>query len=106
MSVLLQMAMFPIDNSQSKSKSKEVSQIIKIIKESGFEYQLTSMATNIETNTLREALDLIEMCYNKLEELGCQRVYSTLTFDIKKDQSNRIKSKIQSVEKHIGIVSK
>ena len=106
MSVLLSMAMFPIDKSENESKSKEVSEIIKVIRESGVDYQLTSMATIIETNTLREALDLIEKCYNKLEEIGCKRVYSTLTFDIKTQNSNRIKSKIKSVEEYIGEVSK
>lgn len=106
MSVLLNMAMFPLDNSENKSKSKEVSEIIQIIRDSGFKYQLTSMATNIETNTLRQALDLIEKCYNKLEEVGCKRVYSTLTFDIRKDYDNRIEGKIKSVEEHIGKVSK
>ena len=40
MSVLLQMAMFPTD--KSESKSKEVSEVIKIIKDSGMNYQLTS----------------------------------------------------------------
>ena len=104
MSVLLNMAMFPTD--KSGTKSKEVSEVIKVIRESGMKYQLTSMATVIETNTLREALDLIEKCYNKLEEIGCQRVYTTLTFDIRKNYDNRIEGKIKSVEEHIGEVSK
>jgi len=104
MSVLLNMAMFPTD--KSGTKSKEVSEVIKVIRESGMKYQLTSMATVIETNTLKEALDLIEKCYNKLEEIGCQRVYTTLTFDIRKNYDNRIEGKIKSVEEHIGEVSK
>jgi len=104
MSVLLNMAMFPTD--KSGTKSKEVSEVIKVIRESAVKYQLTSMATVIETNTLREALDLIEKCYNKLEEIGCKRVYTTLTFDIRKDYDNRIEGKIKSVEEHIGEVSK
>jgi len=104
MSVLLNMAMFPTD--KSGTKSKEVSEVIKVIRESGVKYQLTSMATVIETNTLKEALDLIEKCYNKLEEIGCQRVYTTLTFDIRKNHENRIEGKIKSVEEHIGQVSK
>jgi len=98
------MAMFPTD--KSGTKSKEVSEVIKVIRESGMKYQLTSMATVIETNTLKEALDLIEKCYNKLEEIGCQRVYTTLTFDIRKNYDNRIEGKIKSVEEHIGEVSK
>ncbi|RXJ84129.1 MTH1187 family thiamine-binding protein [Arcobacter cloacae] len=104
MSILLEMSMFPTD--KSESKSKEVSEVIKIIKESGYSYQLTAMATLIETNTLKEALSLVEKCYLRLEELGSNRVYATLKFDIRKGHENRLKSKIESVEKHIGEVSK
>lgn len=104
MSVLLNMAMFPTD--QSESKSEYVSQVIKIIKESGFPYQLTSMATIIETQKMSEALTVIQKCYEKLEELGCNRVYSTLTFDIRKGHENRLDGKIKSIEDKIGEVSK
>ena len=104
MSVLLQMAMFPTD--KSESKSKEVAEIIKVIRDSGVSYQLTSMATIIETDTLKQALDLVEKCYSRLEELGCNRVYATFTFDIRKAHENRLKTKIESVEKQIGAVSK
>lgn len=104
MSILLQMAMFPTDNSESKSK--EVSEVIKIIKDSGFNYKLTAMSTIIETQKMSEALGLIQKCYERLEELGCNRVYSTITFDIRKGYENRLEGKIKSVENHIGEVSK
>ena len=104
MSVLVSMAMFPTD--KSGSKSEEVSQIIDIIRQSGFSYKLTAMATLIETNTMSEALSVVQKCYEKLEELGCQRVYSTLTFDIRKGYENRLEGKVKSVEEKIGEVSK
>ena len=46
MSVLMQLSMFPT-NLQG-SKSKEVSEILKIIRDSGLNYQLTSMNTIVE----------------------------------------------------------
>ena len=104
MSVLLEMSMFPTD--KSESKSKEVSEVIKIIRDSNVSYQLTAMATIIETNTISEALSLVEKCYLRLEQLGCNRVYSTLKFDIRKGHDNRLKTKIESVERYIGEVSK
>ena len=104
MSILMEMSMFPTD--KSESKSKEVSEVIRIIRESGINYQLTAMATIIETDTISEALALVEKCYLKLEELGCNRVFSTLKFDIRKGHDNRLKTKIESVERHIGEVSK
>lgn len=104
MSILMEMSMFPTD--KSESKSKEVAEVIRIVRDSGANYQLTAMATIIETNTLKEALELVEKCYSELEELGCNRVYATLKFDIRKGHENRLKTKIESVEKHIGEVSK
>ena len=58
MSVLLEMSMFPTD--KSESKSKEVAEVIKIIRESGVSYQLTAMATIIETKDIPTALSLVE----------------------------------------------
>ncbi|RXJ99457.1 hypothetical protein CRU98_05375 [Arcobacter sp. CECT 8986] len=104
MSVLVQMAMFPTD--KSESKAKDVSKVIDVIRSSGYSYQLTSMCTIIETEKMSEALELIGNCYKVLEDAGCNRVYSTITFDIRKNHENRIEQKIKSVEKYIGEVSK
>lgn len=100
----MSLAMFPTDT--IGSKSKEVSQILEIIKNSGLDYQLTSMNTIVEAKTLKELLDLVNLCYLKLEELGCNRVYASINFDIRTSGENRIKTKIKSVENHIGKVSK
>jgi len=104
MSVLLQMAMFPTD--KSESKSEYVAEVIKVIMESGFPYQLTSMATIIETPKLSDALNIVQKCYDKLEKLGSNRVYAPITFDIRKGHDNRLTGKIKSVEDKIGEVSK
>ena len=104
MSVLMSLAMFPTDT--KGSKSKEVSQILEIIKNSGLNYQLTSMNTIVEAKTLKELLDLLNLCYLKLEELGCNRVYAVANFDIRTSRENRIQTKIKSVENHIGKVCK
>lgn len=104
MSVLLEMAMFPTDHGESKSEY--VAQVIKVIRESGFNYQLTPMATIIETQKISEALEVVQKCYEKLDELGCNRVYSTLKFDIRKNHTNRMKAKVESIEQKIGEVCK
>jgi len=103
-SFLLEFSMFPSD--VGESKSAYVSQVVKVVKESGVPYQLTPMATIVECATLHEAFDLVEQCYNVLDNMGCNRVYSVLKFDIRKNCSNRLESKIESVESKIGEVSK
>ncbi len=97
MGVLVEFSMFPTssDCRDGSSVSKQVSKIIDAIDKSGVSYQLTPMGTIIETETLREALDVIEMAY---EQLDCERIYSALKFDIRKNSKNRLKNKIKSVE--------
>ncbi|MEA2043115.1 MAG: MTH1187 family thiamine-binding protein [Bacteroidota bacterium] len=103
MSVLLEFAMFPTD--KGSSVSEYVSRVIKMIKESGVDYKLTPMGTIIETETMPEALNMVEKAYNILEP-DSERIYSTLTFDIRKNKSDRLTQKIQSIENKIGKVSK
>ncbi|WP_297432840.1 MTH1187 family thiamine-binding protein [Sulfurimonas sp.] len=98
MSVLLEFAMFPTSDNcrEGASVSKQVAKIIDAIDKSGVKYQLTPMGTVVETNTMREALDVIELAYEQIKE--CERVYSSLKFDIRHNSEDRLKSKIKSVE--------
>lgn len=94
--------MFPTSDEcrEGSSVSKQVSKVIDAIDRSGVAYQLTPMGTVVETETMREALDIIELAYAQLDE--CERVYSSLKFDIRKNTKNRLKTKIASVESKLG----
>jgi len=102
MSVLLEFAMFPTSDNcrEGASVSKQVAKIIDAIDKSGVKYQLTPMGTVVETDTIREALDVIELAYEQVKE--CERVYSSLKFDIRHNSENRLKGKIDSVESNLG----
>jgi len=99
LSVLLEFSMFPTsdDGRDGASVSKEVSKIIDAIDKSGVSYQLTPMGTIIEAKSMKEALGVIELAYAQVDH--CQRVYSSLKFDIRQNCENRLKTKIQSIEK-------
>ena len=99
MSVLVEFAMFPTD--KGESVSSYVSRIIKVIDESGVEYKLTPMGTVFETDTMDKALEVLKKSYEVLEP-DCNRIYSTVKFDIRKNRSNRMKQKIASVESKLG----
>ena len=100
MSVLLEFSMFPTD--KGESVSAWVSPLIAMIRDSGVRYQLTPMGTVIETETLREALEVVERAYRVLEEAGCKRVYSSLKMDIRRGRENRLQGKLESVRSRIG----
>lgn len=99
LSVLMEFSMFPIssEDREGSSVSAQVSKVIDAIDKSGVSYQLTPMGTVIETSTMKEALNIIELAYAQLDD--CERVYSSLKFDIRKNCTNRLKTKIESVEK-------
>lgn len=103
MSVLLEFAIFPTD--KGDSVSKQVSKVINLIRKSGVNYQLTAMGTLIETDTLPEALDIVNRSYDILSE-DSKRVYSTMNIDIQKGKNNRLKTKVEAIENKIGQVSR
>ena len=94
--------MFPTsaDGRDGASVSKSVSKIIDAIDKSGVPYQLTPMGTIIEASSMKEALGVIELAYEQVSDL--ERVYSSLKFDIRQNTENRLKTKIESVEKVLG----
>ncbi len=104
MSVLLEFSIFPTDKGESVSAF--VSQVVKMIDQSGVSYRLTAMGTIIETNTMPEALAIVQKAYDVLDAQGCKRIYSSLKFDIRKGKENRLTQKIQSVEEKIGTVDR
>ena len=102
MSVLLEFSMFPTD--KGESVSAYVSQVIKMIAETGVEYRLTAMGTVVETKTLKQALEIVEKAYQVLDDQGCRRIYSSLKLDIRRDKENRLSGKVASVKAKIGDV--
>jgi len=101
MSVLTEFAMFPTD--KGESVSKYVSRIIKMFKDSDISYELTPMGTVFEVEQIEEATEVINKAY-KLLEPDCNRVYTTIKMDIRKGKKNRMKQKIDSIEKRIKIM--
>jgi uncharacterized protein (TIGR00106 family) len=95
--------MFPTD--KGESVSNYVSRIILMMEKSEVSYRLTPMGTVFETETMKEALEIIEKAYQELEP-DCNRVYSSLKFDIRKGKSGRLEGKINSIEQKIGTVKK
>lgn len=98
MSVLVNFSIFPTD--QGTSVSNEVAKVIEVISLSTYAYQLNAMSTVFETETMSQALDLIQKTYDVLKEH--ERVYLVVTMDIQKEKNGRIDSKVSSVKQKLG----
>lgn len=94
----MEFAIFPMD--KGKSVSKEVSSVIAMIQESGYNFELTAMGTLIETETVAEALAIVEQAALILET-NCERIYSTIKLDIKKGAENMLQQKVQSIREKL-----
>ncbi len=102
MSVLMEFSIFPTD--QGESVSVHVSEVIRMIRESGVDYRLTPMGTIIETEELAEALTIVEKAGAILQGRNCRRIYSAVKLDIRADKNGRLEQKVRSVEQKIGEV--
>lgn len=102
MSILMEFSIFPTD--QGESVSAHVSEVIRMIRESGLDYRLTPMGTVIETEELSEALAMVERAATILQGRDCRRIYSAIKLDIRTGKGGRLEQKIRSVEQKIGEV--
>jgi uncharacterized protein (TIGR00106 family) len=85
---------------ESESVSKPVSRMIDLISKSGLEFQVTAMGTIIEGPADR-IFEILKACHATMKE-SHNRVTSKILIDDRGDDSGRIRSKIQSLEKHLG----
>ena len=96
--MLVEFSVFPIG--KGESLSQHVSQIIKIIDESGLEYRLNPMGTVVE-GEWDEILDVIKRCHHKMRQYST-RVITNISIDDREGAVGRITGKIESVEKTLG----
>ncbi len=102
MSVLLEFSIFPTD--KGESVSRYVGPVIQSIRDSGVDYQLTPMGTIIETNSLEQALGLVQQAYQVLELAGCRRIHAALKLDIRQGKEHRLQGKVDVIRSQIGEV--
>jgi uncharacterized protein (TIGR00106 family) len=99
MSALVEFSMFPTE--QTQSKSAFVARVLDIVDKSGLAYQLTPMGTIIESESVEEALLVINNAYKELQK-DCGRVYSSIKIDWREGPVGRLDKKVNSVEEKLG----
>ena len=100
----MEFSIFPTD--RGESVSADVSEVIRMVRESGLDYRLTSMGTIVESDSLGEALALVEKAAAVLDQRGCRRIYSSIKLDIRAGKGGRMGQKITAVEQRIGEVER
>lgn len=92
-------AILPVGGETTECKDY-VTAAVQSIKDSGLNYQLTGMGTQIEADNLEELYSAIADAQQAIFELGIGRVYSVIKIDDRRDIENRtLDAKVDTVEK-------
>lgn len=87
----------PLD--KGESVSKYVSKAVKVIKESGLEWQLTPMGTIIAGENTSQVFDIINKAIESLDD--CNRISISIKIDYRKNRTGKMSDKVESVMKQI-----
>lgn len=98
MSVLLEFSMTPLD--KGESVGEYVARSIDVIEKSGLPYRLGPMGTCLE-GEWDEVIGVVKKCFDRMKK-DCRRVSISMKADYREGTTNRLISKIESVEKHLG----
>ena len=92
-------AILPVGGETTECKDY-VTAAVQSIRDSGLNYQLTGMGTQIEADNLEELYSAIADAQQAIFELGIGRVYSVIKIDDRRDVENRtLDAKVDTVEK-------
>lgn len=94
MSTLIDFSIFPVD--KGESVSPYVARVVKIIKTSGLSYKIGPMGTAIE-GEWEELMSIVSRCFKELKK-DCRRIYMSIKVDYREGGSNRIVSKVKSLD--------
>lgn len=97
--MLAELSVFPLDKGKT-SLSAFVAQSLKIVEDSGLDYEIHAMGTLIEGPS-DKVFDVIRKCHENMRSHS-DRVVTYVKIDDKKGARGAIKSKVASVEKQIG----
>ena len=84
---------------------KQVAQAVKVVKDSGLDYQLTALGTLLEG----ERVDVMKVILKAHEVLLAtnERVYTRIVLDeFRHETPGRIRSKVTKIEKELGVALK
>ncbi|MEF8792674.1 MTH1187 family thiamine-binding protein [Thiohalorhabdus sp.] len=77
-----------------------IARIVERIEQSGLDYRLTAMGTQIEGD-LDAIFELIKDC-ERLAESDSERFYTVLTMDYQKGATGSLSEKVESVDERLG----
>lgn len=97
--MLVELSVFPLDKGAS-GLSEYVAESMRIIEESGLDYEVHALGTLIE-GPADKVWEVMRACHENMTKHG-DRIMTTIKIDDRKGASGRIKGKVKSVEQVLG----
>ena len=97
--MIIELSVVPIG--VGTSLSKYVAAVMKVIEESGLEYESHSMGTNIECEW-DDITPLVKKCHDEFKKKGVQRIATTLRISERTDKPYTMSGKMESLEEKMG----
>jgi len=95
--IIAEFSIFP--TSEGPSVSRYVREVIKVIENSGLNYEVGAMSTTVEAPDLESILNLVCACDQVLVEMGARRIHLDLLLDHRLDREASIDSKLKAIGK-------
>ena len=87
---------------EESSVGDYVAKAVKIIEDSGLNYQLTAMGTQMESDDLKTLYEICAEVQESIFKMGVGRVYTVLKIDDRRDKENRtLEEKVKSVKSRL-----
>lgn len=97
--MLAELSVFPLDKG-AEGLSRYVAESMKIIEESGLEFEVHALGTLIE-GPGDKVFEVIRKCHENMTKFS-DRVVTTVKIDDRKGAEGRIRGKVRSVEDKLG----
>jgi uncharacterized protein (TIGR00106 family) len=98
--VIVQFTTSPLG--EGANVSRFVTAALKEVEDSGLKYQLTPMATVLEADTLRDAIEIILKAHEAVFQTGAERVVTDIKIDDRRDEPRRMEDKVEKVRKQLN----
>jgi len=85
---------------KGKHLSKCVAEALSLVDESGLDYRLHAMGTEVE-GSWDEVMGLIRRCHQRAAK-RCERVYTQIKIDDFRGRTGMLRSKVKAVERKVG----
>ena len=94
--MIVELSVVPVGTGET-SVSSYVRAAVKVIEESGLDYQLNSMGTCIQ-GEWDEIFSALKAVHEELARMGCHRIVTTMKIDDRRDKFSTMDAKVAAVE--------